>query len=216
MLLNLHRFLPLTEAEGPGKRACLWVQGCPIRCEGCGVPWTWSKDGGKETSVDEMYEEIMKSYQVNGIEGVTFLGGEPFEQAAPLAELAKKLKRAGLSIMCFSGYPFETLKAANRKDWDDLISETDLLIDGPFVKSKLDLSRPWVGSSNQHYRFLTNRYSHLEYELHTLPNRLEIRLGQDGRIMVNGMAAPDTIKDLFLDIGKKQSGTPITSKKLRD
>ena len=54
MKLRVHRFLPITEAEGPGKRACIWVQGCLIRCEGCAVPDTWSINGGFEISVKEL------------------------------------------------------------------------------------------------------------------------------------------------------------------
>ena len=45
--LRIHRFVPFTRAEGPGERACLWVQGCPIRCAGCAVPWTWDADAGE-------------------------------------------------------------------------------------------------------------------------------------------------------------------------
>lgn len=205
MKLRIHRFLPLTKAEGPGKRACLWVQGCSIHCKGCGVPWTWSETGGKVVDIQNLYEEIMLSKEENNIEGITFLGGEPFDQASSLAELARKLKRAGLSIMTFSGYTYETLKDANQDDWNELLEVTDLLVDGPFVKEKLDLSRPWVGSSNQNYRFLSNCYIHLKNTLLNIPNKLEIRIEPSGKILVNGMAAPDTLLELFKNIGSGAS-----------
>ncbi|WP_188391928.1 4Fe-4S cluster-binding domain-containing protein [Compostibacillus humi] len=51
MEVNMHRFLPSTNSEGPGLRACIWVQGCPIHCKGCGVPWTWNPNKGNVTSV---------------------------------------------------------------------------------------------------------------------------------------------------------------------
>lgn len=201
MNLQIHRFLPLTKAEGPGKRACLWVQGCSINCNGCAVPWTWTSKGGHLISTQELYEKIMESKLKNGIEGVTFLGGEPFDQAIALADLAKKLKAEGLSIMTFSGYTYEHLLNAKRNDWEDLLKVTDLLIDGPFIQDKLDISRPWVGSSNQNYRFLTDRYLPLRDNLFEIPNRLEVRLQTNGQIMINGMATSKTIEELFENIG---------------
>src|SRR5690625_955575 len=104
MGIQLHRFLPSTTSEGPGRRACIWVQGCPIHCKGCGVPWTWNPNKGTRVSVQELWEKIVYSYRNENIEGITFLGGEPFEQAKPLAELGRRAKKLGLSVMTFSGY----------------------------------------------------------------------------------------------------------------
>ncbi|HET7231092.1 MAG TPA: 4Fe-4S single cluster domain-containing protein [Longimicrobium sp.] len=182
--LRLHRFLPFTRAEGPGDRACLWVQGCPIRCAGCAVPWTWDEDAGEWVDVDDLAARVLAGPTV---EGITFLGGEPFVQAAALARLGERLRAEGLSVMTFTGYTLEALRRARRADYDALLAVTDLLMDGPFVQSRLDLSRPWVGSANQRFHFLTERYRHLEAELASIPNRLEIRLHPDGRFEVNGM-----------------------------
>ncbi|WP_368895472.1 4Fe-4S single cluster domain-containing protein [Priestia megaterium] len=203
MELRIHRFLPLTQVEGPGKRACIWVQGCSIHCKGCGVPWTWSKMGGKVVKIEELYEEIIKSQKENQIEGVTFMGGEPFDQAVSLAELGKQLKAVGLSVMTFSGYTIENLKEVNREGWSNLLSVTDLFIDGPFVKERLDLSRPWVGSSNQRYHFLTDRYINLKNELSEIPNRIEVRLENNGEIRINGMATQETLQMFMQDIAQK-------------
>ena len=193
MTLRLHRFLATSQAEGPGLRACLWVQGCPIHCPGCAVPWTWSFEGGEEVEVEELANKIL----AEPVEGVTFLGGEPFTQAAALAELANKLRQAGLSVMTFSGYTIETLRRAGRPDWNALLDATDLLIDGPFRQDLLDTSRPWVGSSNQRYHFLTDRYRHLADQLTSFPNRLEIRLSPDGKVEVNGLATQDEIAHIL-------------------
>ena len=88
------------------------------------------------------------------IEGVTFLGGEPFEQAEALGVIAEKIKKAGLSVVCFTGCKFEDLKleAKNKK----LLDNIDLLIDGEYIEELKDFSRPWCGSSNQRYHFLTD------------------------------------------------------------
>src|SRR5947209_16431848 len=128
MQLRLHRFLPQTRAEGPGLRACIWVQGCPIRCPGCAVPWTWPEEGGEIVDAEEIARHIVTGPPV---EGVTFLGGEPFAQAAALAELAGSVRRHGLSIMTFTGYTIEAIRRSQREDWRALLSVTDLLVDGP-------------------------------------------------------------------------------------
>ncbi len=200
MKLNLHRYEPHTRVEGPGLRACIWVQGCPIRCDGCFNKATWDNHGGKWVDIDSLAERIVsdRNHSEEQIEGVTFLGGEPFQQAKGLAYLGKLLKKEGLSIMTFSGYDYHSILKANRKDWQELLSVTDLLIDGPYVKEKHDLSRPWIGSSNQSYRFLTERYEHLKETLTSYPNKLEIHIQPDGKVLINGM-----IRDIDLDELKK-------------
>ena len=192
--LRLHRFLPHTRAEGPGVRACVWVQGCPIHCRGCAVPWTWDASGGYDIEVEALTEQVLSS---PGIQGVTFLGGEPFSQAAALAIVAERVRNAGLSVMTFSGYTLEHLRRANREDWNALLSLTDLLIDGPFKEELLDTSRPWVGSSNQRYNFFTERYAHLADKLTEIPNRLEIRLTAEGKVELNGLATQADIDRLL-------------------
>jgi len=197
MKLRIHQIIPRTRVEGPGLRACIQVQGCPIRCPGCAVPFTWPENGGYEEDVDRLAERILRE---PGLEGVTFMGGEPFAQAGALAELGRLVKREGLSVVTFTGYLLEDLLASGDKDKLALIEVTDLLIDGPFQLEKLDTSRPWVGSSNQRYHFLTDRYVHLKDRLTEIPNRLEVRLKPDGRVLVNGLATVDDLESLFRDL----------------
>ncbi|MBM7553227.1 4Fe-4S single cluster domain-containing protein [Thalassobacillus pellis] len=206
MDIRIHRYIPISNVEGPGKRACIWVQGCPIQCKGCGVPWTWSKDGGTSISIDELFNKIKRSVEINNIEGVTYLGGEPFEQAEGLAKLSEKIRSLGLSIMTFSGYTIEKIKSNNRSSWSKLLNLTDLLIDGPFIESKLDLSMPWKGSSNQKYHFLTDRYIELEGKLDCIPNRIEIQFDDKGEFAINGMAKHNDLERLIEGLGhlKKQ------------
>lgn len=198
--IQLHRFLPITTAEGPGRRACVWVQGCPIHCKGCGVPWTWNPKKGLLISVDEIWEKILESKTKYDIEGITFLGGEPFEQAVALAELGRRAQQNGLSVMAFSGYYKEQLEEMNKPGWQELYNVTDLFIDGPFEQDHLDSERPWVGSTNQRFHFLTKRYKDLEKELASVPDKLEIYLHKDGTIAANGMVPSDVWKRLFNDL----------------
>lgn len=99
MLLDVYKIIPNTAVEGPENRFCIWVQGCKKHCKGCWATDTWAFDVGKKYSVESLYEQILE--QKDNIEGVTFLGGEPFEQAKALSELAKKVKANGFFCCMF-------------------------------------------------------------------------------------------------------------------
>ena len=146
----------VTEAEGPGRRFALWVQGCQIRCPGCCNPHLFEREGGQDLSVAAVTDRIR---EVRGsIEGVTFLGGEPFEQAGPLSRLARAAQGLGLSVMTFTGHLLEELRSRNDPEVDALIEATDLLVDGPYVASLPERDRRWTGSTNQRFHFLSARY----------------------------------------------------------
>lgn len=188
MRIKVHHFLPRTRVEGPGFRACLWVQGCSLACPGCAVKSSWPKRGGTWKGVDELADRILKE---QGLEGVTFVGGEPFDQALALSELAQKLRYSGLSVITFTGYRLEDLEARGQKDVMDLLSLSDILIDGPYQRDKPEKMRPWIGSSNQRIHFLTERYRFLEGNLESIKNGLEIRIAKNGVVRVNGMIPSD-------------------------
>jgi anaerobic ribonucleoside-triphosphate reductase activating protein len=123
-----------------------------------------------------------------GLEGVTFTGGEPFAQARPLANLGRLCREAGLSVVAYTGYEYGCIRRSKRTDWRGLLEVTDLLLAGPFRRDLADCSRPWVGSSNQEFVFLTDRYRLLESRLAAIPNRTELRVGAGGTVSMNGMA----------------------------
>jgi anaerobic ribonucleoside-triphosphate reductase activating protein len=189
-LLRVHRFLPETEVEGPGRRAALWVQGCPIQCSGCANAATWSFGGGYGVMIEDLFEQIR---QQQNIEGVTFIGGEPFSQARALAALGRLCREHGLSVVTFTGYEYARLVAANRSDWNALLAVTDLLLAGPFLKDQKDFSRPWVGSRNQEFVFLTDRYRHLQTEGLPSRNGLEIQIASEGEVRLNGLVPVEDI-----------------------
>lgn len=148
----------------------------------------------------EVGEIADRIFEVSDIEGMTFLGGEPFEQAEALAELGRMVRERGLSVMTFTGYVLEKILKSSRKGWHDLLAVTDLLLDGPYVQALTDTSRPWVGSSNQRFHFLTPRYRDLETQLESIPNRIEVRLQPDGRVLLNGLASAPLLDDVFRDV----------------
>ena len=199
-MLNVYKFISNTTVEGPGKRFCIWVQGCKKHCDGCWARETWSFGTGTKYSVDAIFEMIKST---KNIEGVTFLGGEPFEQAEELGLLAEKIKEKGLSVVCFTGYTLEELKAKQDCFIDKLLQNIDLLIDGEFQKDKFDLTRPWVGSSNQRYIFLSDVYN--EKQILAYKNKVEMRISQDGRLEINGMGDFESMKEKFyLQLGKNK------------
>jgi anaerobic ribonucleoside-triphosphate reductase activating protein len=112
--------------------------------------------------------------------------------------------------MTFTGYELPVLRvwAVTRPDIASLLRATDLLVDGPFLQDRLDVSRPWIGSTNQGLHALTDRYadrlSALEHEV----DRLEIRVGRDGLVAVNGWADADTLDRLLAGVGRRGDGPP--------
>ena len=180
--MKIYKILKNTTVEGPGQRFCIWVQGCKKHCKGCFAKETWDFELGEIYCVKELYNLIKAQ---DNIEGVTFLGGEPFEQAKELSELSKMVKRDNLSVLCFTGYTLEELELKKDRYINEFLSNIDLLIDGGFEQEHFDISRPWVGSSNQRFIFLTDRYC--ENDLKKYKNKIELHLDYDGRIEINGM-----------------------------
>jgi len=134
--------------DGPGIRFAVFCQGCPHDCPDCHNPETHDFNGGTEVSI----EKILKAIDENPmLKGVTFSGGEPTCQAEGFLTLAKAVKARGLDITVFSGYTYEQLmqRAEEEPALARLLELTDLLIDGPFVKTKKDLTLQFRGSSNQ-------------------------------------------------------------------
>jgi anaerobic ribonucleoside-triphosphate reductase activating protein len=184
-LLNLHRIVDVTAAEGPGPRCAVWTQGCSVRCPGCFNPQTWTTRGGTLLPWQDLVSRVLA---IDGIEGVTLLGGEPFDQPEPLGLFASAVRSEGLSVMTFTGNVLEDLPPSK------LLDSTDLLVDGPFLADQPEPSRPWVGSVNQRFHFLTGRY---DESIFTTPNRLELTIAPDGAIELNGFATTEVLEALL-------------------
>lgn len=183
---RIYKILKQTKVEGPGTRYCIWFQGCSKHCKGCWAKETWDFNKGKILNADEILQDI---YSQKNIEGVTFLGGEPFEQAEVLKYLSQKIKEKNLSIVCFTGLKIEQIK----EKYPEILNHIDLLIDGEFIEEEKDYSRPWIGSKNQRYHFLTKRYD--EKILKKYKNKVEINISKNGEIFINGMGDMKKISD---------------------
>ncbi|MHB1420457.1 MAG: anaerobic ribonucleoside-triphosphate reductase activating protein [Bacillota bacterium] len=140
--------------DGPGMRAVLFAQGCRHQCPGCHNPDTHSFDGGRLWAEEEILEYIGHNPLV---QGVTFTGGDPFEQAEGFASLAALLQNRKMSVMTYTGYTLEYLLAhwEERTGWKELLERTDILVEGRFELDRKDLSLAYRGSTNQRVIDLT-------------------------------------------------------------
>ena len=178
--------VPVTRAEGPGSRFALWVAGCSIRCPGCCNPHLFEAGGGEPFRVRDLLAE-MAAVRAE-IEGLTVLGGEPFDQAAGVARLAEGAQALGLSVMVFTGFTMEELRAREDAGVLAVLAATDVLVDGPYEAAQPERRRRWVGSRNQRFHYLTDRYTAaIEDASAEDPLReVEIRIAPDGRVQSNG------------------------------
>jgi anaerobic ribonucleoside-triphosphate reductase activating protein len=185
--LRVAQIVPCTEAEGPGKRFALWFQGCPLRCPGCCNPEMLPFEGGTPLTLDEVVAALRESALANDLEGITLLGGEPLAHAVEGAALARAAHELGLNVMVFTGYLLEDARQMTTAGVQDLLTETDILVDGPYVRELPETRRRWIGSSNQRIHFLSDRCDP-EDPRWLQKNTLEIRL-KDGELTVNGFPA---------------------------
>jgi anaerobic ribonucleoside-triphosphate reductase activating protein len=179
--LRVAQIVPRTEAEGPGLRFALWVQGCALRCPGCCNPEMFAFERGTAMTVEALAARVLAT---PGLEGISLLGGEPFSQPGPAADLCERVRAAGLSVMVFSGFTLAELKAQARPEVERLLATLDLLVDGRFQQDQPETHRRWIGSRNQVMHFLTSRYSPAEARF-TAPNTAEVHL-VEGKLIVNG------------------------------
>lgn len=135
-------------ADGPGIRMVIFSQGCKHSCPGCQNPDTHSFEGGYVVNLDTVLSEV-KSNPL--LDGITLSGGEPFEQAKALGELAEKVKALGLNVITYTGYTYEQIinNSEKKNDWKKLIDQTDILVDGRFEQEKKNLMLRFRGSENQ-------------------------------------------------------------------
>lgn len=132
--------------DGPGLRLTVFTQGCPHRCPECHNWETHNPDGGREVSLEELETAMARNPL---LQGLTLSGGEPFLQAEECAELARRAHGRGLDVWTYTGYTLEELTGAGRGDWNRLLSETDVLVDGPFLAGRKSYSALFRGSDNQ-------------------------------------------------------------------
>lgn len=139
--------------DGTDVCVSLWMQGCPIKCQGCHNSSIWDFNGGYEIPTD-IRGHIIKAICANGIiRNFSVLGGEPLcqENAQDVDDIISGVRVAypEIKIFLWTGYTLEQLKEQKNKHIDNILSNIDVLIDGPYIESLRDITLELRGSANQ-------------------------------------------------------------------
>ncbi len=139
---------PDSIVDGEGIRTVIWTQGCPHKCLGCHNPQTHDVNGGVLVDIKEVYEIIDS---LEGQDGITFSGGDPFVQPEACQMIASYAKKKGYNIWTYTGYTYEQILALAKKNtkYMDFLKEIDVLIDGKFEISNKSYDCVFRGSTNQ-------------------------------------------------------------------
>ena len=187
-MVRVNAFLPLTEANGPGRRAGIWVQGCTLACDGCYNPATHSPNAGQFLRIAEITEWVSVAADCLNLRGVTISGGEPLQQPDAVFELirAVRLSRPKLDALLFTGFAWDEIE---RMGIGGDVSRTfDAAICGRFERS-LRLAQRLRGSSNKTLHIFSDKFTPAEFE--DVPE-IEIVIGKDGRIEKTGIGFDST------------------------
>lgn len=190
----IHGFVGGSRVNGPGLRAVVYFQGCTLGCRDCWNPETHAF-AGKEQSVAEVTDLVVSAYQERALEGVTFSGGEPMQQADALLALIESLRDRlpGLSFGMYSGYSeaelssghywcrSELARGEKQSVWRCISAHLDFAVLGRFAAgqpSTLSLRT----SANQKLALFSERYREPEFE----PQQVEIHIDTQGTVQVTG------------------------------
>ena len=165
-------------ANGEGVRVSLFVSGCTHHCKNCFNPETWSFEYGKPFT-KETEDYIIECLSPDYIDGLSLLGGEPFEpqNQEVLLPFLRKVKNElpNKNIWCYTGYLFDrellSESRARCEFTDEMLSLIDVLVDGEFVQAMHDISLAFRGSSNQRIIDVQKSLETGEIKLHNLMSR---------------------------------------------
>jgi len=181
--VRLHAFLPYSRANGPGWRAVLWTQGCSLGCPGCCNPGTHPADEGECASVDSLAARIEAI--ASGIEGITLSGGEPLEQAGPIASLLDRVRsRTSLSVILFTGFEWAELEALDAAR--AVLAHVDVVFAGRYRPGNPSTAY-WAGPWKTRH-LITCRYSAAELDAVA---EAEVVLLDDASCVVTGVRPPN-------------------------
>ncbi len=153
--MNVCDILTADHANGPGMRISVFVSGCRNHCAGCFNPETWDFSYGKEYT-PFMTRAIINELKKPEYQGLTILGGEPFEpeNQQGLIDLIRRVKQElpGKDIWMYTGYSYEDLLPGGIRHYDvtdEIMNAIDVLVDGRFLLGEKDITLRFRGSRNQ-------------------------------------------------------------------
>jgi len=191
----LHALIPASRANGPGIRAVVFFQGCSIGCPKCWNPST-HQFLGTEIADDDVVQRVLRAHQEHTLEGVTFSGGEPMQQADSLLRLIQALRRQApeLSFGMFSGYAEHELakgrywirgdgssEPCRKRLWQEIGACLDFAVLGRFNQAQPS-SLPLRTSRNQVLRLFSGRYTPADFS----EELIEVSIHEGGRAEVTG------------------------------
>jgi anaerobic ribonucleoside-triphosphate reductase activating protein len=189
----IHAFVPVSRANGPGRRAVLWFQGCALGCSSC-----WNQTAlpfeGTPTEGQEIVERVLALHQADLIEGLTFSGGEPMQQPQSMLGLIERLHEGGgaeLSFGMFTGYTLGELErghyftfeecADKTTLWQTIRAHLDFAVMGRYnVNAPVNL--PMLTSRNQRLHLFSSRYRESDFD----EQMVEISIEDSGAASVSG------------------------------
>ena len=190
----VHSFVPATRANGPGLRSVVYFQGCSLHCPGCWNPSS-QKFHGIELTVPEVTQRFEEATRLESLEGVTFSGGEPMQQAEALLELMREIRKAApaVSFGMFTGYTESELAAGRyvtrprataeqkRELWRTIQGLLDFAVMGRYDLT-LPVKEPLRTSRNQRLVLFSKRYQDGDFG----PQLVEISIEESGRSVLTG------------------------------
>jgi anaerobic ribonucleoside-triphosphate reductase activating protein len=229
MKMLIHGMMKSSEVNGPGKRAVIWTAGCSLACKNCWNPETHAFDIRKETSIGDIQKWIM---ELTDVEGLTWSGGEPMQQAPYLYALVAWIRehRPDLTIGMYTGYSKKELEngtfkwksaydadwvRGSTKLWHEIKQHLDFAVVGRYVDSMACHDEPLRGSRNQEVLFYTEKYKEADLP----PQTAEVTVGEDGLVQITGYPTVEFLDDMRnkpVPVSVPMSSKPVACVKDKD
>jgi len=191
----VHGFVPVSRANGPGRRAVLWFQGCTLNCPGCWNQASHPFEGAPtDDDASDIIRRVLALRHAGEIEGLTFSGGEPMQQASSVLELIERLRDAGatsLSFGMFTGYTvgeldqgrYFTFKECPKKTmvWQQIRDRLDFAVMGRYNRLAPS-TQPLRSSRNQKLHLFTARYEESDF----VEQIVEVSIEENGAATITG------------------------------
>lgn len=195
IVLNIAGVIPCSYANGPGKRFSIWVQGCTLNCKGCFNKSLQPHVPKNLVNPLEFSEKVISICENESCEGVSISGGEPFQQSKALSVFCEKIKKGGLTVICYTGYPHSILLNSTEESVRRFIESIDVLITGPFNFDD-DRKCVWVDNTDKKFLFLTKAYSMTDFQKIAFVEYVI----DNNQFSYSGFPEDDSIKKILKDI----------------
>jgi anaerobic ribonucleoside-triphosphate reductase activating protein len=174
--MQIERIFYPIEALGPGNRLVIWTVGCSKRCPKCISRELWGARPDKNMPITQLINFVKNVIDKNAVDGITISGGDPLEQREELLQFISGVYPLCNDILIYTGYTLNELRENwKREDFEVLIRNTTVLIDGRYIDELNDNTTPLIGSSNQVIHFFEE----------SKRNEYERYIGESGRIIQN-------------------------------